>query len=424
MDQQNVSRRSFVKQSAAAVGTAALASQLAPHAYAAGSGTIKIGLVGSGGRGTGAAVNALNAGKDIKLVAMADTFADRLALSLKTLHGQKEVASRIDVPKERQYVGFDAYKDVIDQVDVVLLTTTPRFRPQQLQYAVEKGKHIFAEKPVATDPTSLRQMWETCQMAKQKGLALVSGLCWRYHHPKQETMKRVLDGQIGDIIAVETVYNTGTLWYRGHKPEWSEMENQVRNWLYYTWLSGDHICEQAIHSLDKMGWAMHDQPPTLAWGVGGRQVRTGKEYGNIYDHFSIVYEYPNGTRGYHQCRQMAGCYNRVDDYIYGTKGVAGMFTHEIKGEKPWKYKGPNNNMYDTEHVELFRSIREGKPIYNGDYMCRSTGLAMLGRTVAYTGKKVKWDEMWNSNEDLGPKELKWGPAPQWPVAMPGQTKLA
>jgi predicted dehydrogenase len=423
MEATDSSRRDFVKSTAIAAGAGAIASRISTTAYAAGSVEIKIGLVGCGGRGTGAAVNALNADPDVKLVAMGDAFKDRLESSLGTIKGDGGVNKRVDVPAERQFVGLEAYKQVIDAVDVVLLTTSPYFRPTHLAYAVEKGKHAFVEKPVATDGPGLRAMWDTVQKAKEKKLAVVSGLCWRYHQPKKETMQRVLDGEIGDIVACETVYNTGTLWHRGNNPNWTPMEYQIRNWLYFSWLSGDHITEQAIHSLDKMGWAMKDQPPASCYGVGGRQVRTGAEYGNIYDHFGLIYEYPGGVRGYHMCRQMSGAYNRVEDYIFGTKGTAHVFQHKITGEKPWQYKGPSNDMYQTEHVELFKSIRDGNPINNGEYMCRSTGLATLGRMAAYTGQAVTWEQMWNSQEALGPAKIELGPAPQHPVAMPGETKI-
>ncbi len=424
MSQSETSRREFVKRTAVVAGAAVVASQIATSAYAGGNATLKVALVGTGGRGTGAASQALHADSDTKLVAMADAFPDRIEGALKTLMSDKEISDRIDVPAGRQYAGLDAYKKAIDDCDVVCLTTSPYFRPTHLRYAIDNGKHAFVEKPVATDAPSLRAIWETCELAKKKNLAVVSGLCWRYDAPKKAVMQRVLDGQIGDIISIETTYNTGTLWHRGHKPEWTPMEYQIRNWLYFSWLSGDHICEQAIHSIDKMGWAMKDEPPKKAWGMGGRQVRTGKEYGNIYDHFSIVYEYANGVRGYHHCRQMGGTSNRVKDFIYGTKGVADVFGHEITGEKPWKYEGKHEkDMYQVEHDELFASIRKGTPINNGVYMCRSTMLAMLGRMVAYTGQTIEWDQAWNSKESLGPEKMELGPAPEHPIAMPGETKF-
>ncbi|MDR3632256.1 MAG: Gfo/Idh/MocA family oxidoreductase [Isosphaeraceae bacterium] len=420
------SRRTFLTQSATTLAAATAATQLVfQNAHAAGSDTLRVGLVGCGGRGTGAAEQALTADSNIKLVAMADAFDDRLTESLSTLKGSA-VGSRVDVPKDRQYVGFDGYKQVIDQVDVVLLTTTPHFRPQHTAYAVEKGVHAFVEKPVATDAPGVRAFLAACDEAKKKNLSLVSGLCWRYHNPRRETMKRVADGAIGDIVAIETTYNSNGVWdpRRTREECKSDMEYQMRNWYYYTWLSGDHIVEQAVHGIDTMAWAMGDEPPTLCWGSGGRQVRTDPKYGNIYDHFSVVYEYANGVRGYHTCRHWAGTDSRVKDYILGAKGSCDVFGSSIKGSDKWRYRGTNNNMYQTEHDEMFAAIRGGKPINNGLYAARSTLLAIMGRMTAYTGQVVTWDMALNSTEKLGPAEYAWGEAPQRPVARPGFTKFA
>jgi len=330
------------------------------------------------------------------------------------------------VPKERQYVGFEGYKQVIDQVDVVLLASTPHFRPQHMAYAVEKGVHSFVEKPVATDAPGVRAFLAACDEAKRKNLSVVSGLCWRYHNPRRETMKRVADGAIGNIVAIETTYNSNGVWdpRRTREQCKSDMEYQMRNWYYYTWLSGDHIVEQAVHGIDTMAWAMGDEPPTLCWGSGGRQVRTEPQYGNIYDHFSIVYEYPNGVRGYHTCRHWAGTDTRVKDYILGAKGSCDVFGSSIQGPEKWRYRGKNNNMYQTEHDEMFAAIRSGKPINNGVYAARSTLLAIMGRMTAYTGQVITWEMALNSKENLGPADYAWGSAPQQPVARPGFTKFA
>jgi predicted dehydrogenase len=230
---------------------------------------------------------------------------------------------------------------------------------------------------------------------------------------------------IGDVAAMHITYLTGPLWFRKDRELCnSDMEYQMRNWYYYAWLSGDHIVEQAVHGIDTMAWAMGDEPPALCWGSGGRQVRTDAKYGNIYDHFSIVYEYPSGVRGYHTCRHWAGTDSRVKDYVLGAKGTCDVFGSSIKGENKWRYRGPNNNMYQTEHDELFAAIRAGKPINNGLYAARSTLLAIMGRMAAYTGQVITWDMALNSKEDLGPKEYAWGDAPQRPVARPGYTKFA
>jgi len=423
MRESQTTRRTFVLQTAA---TAAAATQLSlvTNAYAGGGETLRVGLVGCGGRGTGAAEQALTADKNARLVAMADAFQDQLDSSLESLKSGS-TGDRVDVPRDRQFTGFDAYKHVIDQVDVVLLTTPPHFRPLHLAYAVEKGVHAFVEKPIATDAPGVRKFLQVCEEAEKKNLSLVSGLCWRYHSPRVETMKRVRDGAIGDIVSIETTYNSGGVWdpRRTRDQVSSEMEYQMRNWYYYSWLSGDHIVEQAVHGLDTMGWAMGDEPPALCWGSGGRQVRTDPKYGNIYDHFSVVFEYPNGVRGYHNSRHWRGSEQRVKDFLLGSKGTCDVFGHKIKGANAWQYRGENNNMYQTEHDELFASIRAGKPISNGMYAARSTLLAIMARMAAYTGQVITWDMALNSQENLGPKEYAWGDLPTPPVPLPGTTKF-
>lgn len=419
-------RRTFVKQSAGtlAIATAAAQMTLLTNAHAAGSDTLRVGLVGCGGRGTGAAEQALTADQNVKLVAMADAFQDRLEDSLSTLKASA-VASRVDVPKDRQFAGFDAYKNVIDQVDVVLLTSTPHFRPMHMAYAVEKGVHMFVEKPVATDAPGVRAVLQTCEDAKKKNLSVVSGLCWRYFHPRREAMKRVRDGAIGDIVAIETTYNSGGVWEPRVTRDkvGSEMEYQMRNWYYYTWLGGDHIVEQAVHGIDTMGWALGDEPPSRCWGSGGRQVRTEPQYGNIYDHFSIVYEYPNNVRGYHNCRHWRDTAQQTKDYILGAKGTCDVFAPSITGPNKWRHRGEKNNMYQTEHDELFAGIRAGKPVDNAIYAARSTLLAIMGRMVAYTGEAITWEQALNSKESLAPPQYAWGDVPQRPVARPGLTKF-
>ena len=420
----NPSRRTFLMQSAAATAAAATAS-LMTTAHAAGSDTLKVGLVGCGGRGTGAAEQALTADKNVKLVAMAEAFQDRLDESYSTLKGSP-IADRVDVPADRKYVGFDAYKNVIDQVDVVLLATPPGFRPVHYAYAVAKGIHAFVEKPVATDAPGVREFLKASEEAKQKGLCLVSGLCWRYHEPRRETMKRVFDGAVGNITAVETTYNSKGVWEpkRERGECGSDMEFQMRNWYYHVWLSGDHIVEQAVHGIDTMAWALGDEPPLSCFGSGGRQERTDPKYGNIYDHFSIVYEYPNNVRGYHNCRHWNGTDARVKDYILGAKGMCDVFDHKISGENAWSYRGRKKfDMYQTEHDELFAAIRAGKPINNGLYAARSSLLAIMGRMAAYTGKTITWEMAMNSQDRLGPEQYVWGEAPQRSVPKPGATKF-
>jgi predicted dehydrogenase len=431
MREPHATRRTFLMNTASSAAAFAAVTQLdvSRNAYAGGSDTLCIGLVGCGGRGTGAAEQALTADKGTKLVAMAEAFQDRLDESLSALKSASSIADRVDVPSERQYVGFDAYKQVIDQVDVVVLTTPPHFRPMHMAYAVEKGVHMFVEKPVATDATGVRAALKACEDAKAKNLTLVSGLCWRYHQPRRETMKRVHDGAIGDIVAVETTYNSKGVWdpRRTREECKSDMEYQMRNWYYYDWLSGDHIVEQAVHGIDTMAWALGDEPPMRCWGVGGRQARIDPKYGNIYDHFSIVYEYPNGVRGYHQCRHwplQEKQEQRVKDFILGSKGICDVFGSRISGADPWRYRSSKKfDMYQTEHDELFAGLRAGKPINNGVYAARSTLLAIMGRMAAYTGEAITWDMALNSQENLGPERYAWGDAPQRPVPHPGITKF-
>jgi predicted dehydrogenase len=420
------SRRDFLKSSTVAAVAGGLASSFGalPGAYAAGSDILKVGLIGCGGRGSGAATQALAADPNVRLTAMGDAFIDRLQASHTNLKKTASIGSKVDVAPDHQFVGFDAYQKVIDSgVDVVILATPTQFRPMHLKAAVAAGKHVFCEKPVAVDGPGIRSVIATCAEAKQKGLSLVSGLCWRYDNGMRETFRQVRDGAIGDIRTIQVTYLTSTLKKYPRQPEWSDMEFQVRNWNGFYWLSGDFNVEQHVHSLDKMAWAMGDQPPVRCTGVGGRQARTGAESGNVYDHFSVVYEYPNGVKGFATCRQMDGCSRDVSDHIFGTKGVCDVFKHVVTGENKWKYKGPKNNMYQTEHDELFASIRSGKPINNGEYMTRSTLLAIMGRMSAYTGQVITWEQALNSKEDLSPAKWEWGPMAVAPVAVPGVTQF-
>ncbi|HEV3257914.1 MAG TPA: Gfo/Idh/MocA family oxidoreductase [Gemmataceae bacterium] len=426
----NKSRREFLKASAAVVGTTVAGQlSLAPNVHAAGSDVLRVGLIGCGERGTGAATQALNADRNTRLVAMGDMFSDRLQRSLATLKRDDAVAGRVDVKPDHCFTGFHAYKQVLAAgVDVVLLATPPHFRPLHLRAAVDAGKHIFTEKPVAVDAPGVRAVLAACDDAKKKNLSVVSGLCYRYEHAKRETMQRIHEGAVGDIIALHTTYNTGYLRVFDHQSNWSDMEWQLRNWLYFTWLSGDHIVEQHVHSLDKMAWAMKDEYPVRASGSGGRQVRTAKKYGNIFDHHCVVYEYKNGVKLFSYCRQQKDCDTDVTDYVMGTKATCDVMKHKIHEPHSdrviWRYKGPKEDMYDNEHEALFASIRSAKPINNGNYMCKSTLMAIIGRMATYTGKAIGWDQALDSKEDLTPAKYEFGPLPVAPVAMPGITQFA
>ncbi|MFO0958604.1 MAG: Gfo/Idh/MocA family oxidoreductase [Isosphaeraceae bacterium] len=424
---QHPSRRDFLARSSAAI---AATSFVAANAHAGGSDALRIGLVGCGGRGTGAAEQALTADKGNKLVAVGDAFADAIKASLSNL-SSSSIADQVAVPEDRRYAGFDAFQKVIDQVDVVLLCTPPAFRPQHLAYAVNKGIHAFVEKPVATDGAGVRSVLESCKVAREKNLSLASGHCWRYEPGRRETMQQVFDGKIGDIVAIETTYNSQGVWEPRKTREQcgSEMEYQMRNWYYYLWLSGDHIVEQAVHGLDTMGWVMDDKAPLRCWGTGGRQVRTDPKYGNIFDHFAIVYEYPNNVRGYHTCRHWVNSANQVKDYVLGSKGTCDVFGNTITGrgenDTLFRYRGPKKNMYQVEHDELFAAIRKGDHLRNVDRAAASTMLALMGRTAAYTGKVVTYDEVLNSTERLVPEAFDWDDnVPKTPIPVPGVPRLA
>ncbi|MGL4555356.1 MAG: Gfo/Idh/MocA family protein [Gemmataceae bacterium] len=402
--------------------------------HAAGPDTLKVGLVGCGGRGTGAAVNALRADGNVQLTAMGDMYGDRLESALKTLQNEGDLTKKIDVKPDHKFTGLDAYKKVLDSgVDVVLLTTPPGFRPMHLEAAVAAGKHVFCEKPMATDAPGVRRVIETCKKAKEKGLAVVAGFCYRYQRLKQELMKRVHDGDIGKITAVHTCYHAGSLWHRLREKGWDDFTAMLRNWPYYTWLSGDHIVEQAIHSIDKGAWALQDQSPIKCVGLGGRQSRTGPEFGHIFDHHYVCYEYKDGVKFFHSTRQQAGTKQEVSDFVYGTEGTASIVSqevHKIVGKRPFQksargeMKANKDDMYQNEHDELFRSIRSGRVINDGEWMTKSTLLGIMGRMATYTGQEITWEMAMNSKEDLLPASLKEGPMPTPAVPKPGITKYS
>jgi predicted dehydrogenase len=426
------SRRQFLKQSALMSGILAAPALLPSNLFAdTNSDTLKVGLVGCGGRGSGAAQQALSADPNVILTAMGDAFEDRLQGSLREL--QAAAPGKVKVTPDKCFVGLDAYQKVIDSgVDVVLLATPPGFRPQHLKAAITAGKHVFCEKPMATDGPGVRSVLEAVEMAKQKKLSLVAGFCYRYNAGVRAIMDQVHNGAIGDIRALYTTYNTGYVWSPfPRNPAWTDLQYQVKNWYYYTWLSGDHITEQAVHSIDKMAWAMKDVPPLKCVAHGGRQVRTGSEFGNIFDHFAVVYEYADGVKGFHFSRQQMNCANDNSDYFMGADGAAhivrafsGPFV--VKGKKAWRYREEKaTDMYQQEHNELFASIRAGKPRNDGVSMAHSTLLAIMGRMAAYTGQEVTWEQALNSKENLVPETPSWeAPVTAPPVPMPGQSKVS
>jgi predicted dehydrogenase len=418
---KQASRRGFLKATAAgALAGAALLS----NAHAAGKDdTLKIALIGCGGRGTGAAAQALTADGNTRLVAMADAFEDRLKEHLAILKDDKAIADRITVTPDTSFVGFDAYKKAIDLCDVALLTTPPGFRPLHLRYAVEQGKHVFCEKPVAVDGPGIQSVLQSARIAKDKGLCLASGFCWRHDLPKQETVKRLHDGAIGDILAIHATYNSGGVWHFDREKSWTDMEWQMRNWYYFTWLSGDHIVEQHCHNHDKARWALKDANPISALGTGGRTQRTDPKFGHIWDNFAVIYEFPGGVKVFSYCRHWNHCPNEVSDHLIGTKGACQLMAKPhptISGEHKWKYEGKQPNMYQVEHDVLFAAIRAGKVINEGESMAASTLMSIMGRDAAYTGKKITWEEALNSKVKLMPDRLEWGPIDTPKVAVPGK----
>jgi len=426
----DLTRRDFVKTAGAITAASAV---LPAWAVMEDRSPIKIGFIGCGGRGTGAANQALNANSTAVIWAMGDTFEDRLTGSMNTLIGEK--GDRAEVPKERQFVGFDAYQKVIDSgVDMVILTTPPHFRPEHVAAAVKAKKHVFCEKPMAVDGAGVRSVMESTKLATANGTNLVSGFCWRYNLSLRETYKQIHNGAIGDIRSIFASYYTSPLWTKPRQDNWSDIEWQMRNWVHFGWLCGDHIVEQACHSIDKINWAMQNVAPISATAVGGRQMHEGPERGNIYDHFGVVYEYENGIRAHLHCRQMPHCYNDNNDFIVGSTGTcivnAWDGSPQFSGSTPWQnahfypYEGDNPNMYQVEHDELQEAIRGDRPTINdGDFMAQSTMMAILGREAAYTGGQVSYKDALNSTTVLGPKEYAFTDYPIPPVPTPGTTTL-
>ncbi len=385
---------------------------------------LKVGLVGCGGRGTGALMNVIEADSRTQVTALADAFRDRVDITVEAL--KTEHLDNYKVTEESIFTGVDCHEKLVNaDVDIVLLATPPHFRPAQMEAAVAAGKHVFCEKPVAVDVPGARRVLAACEEAESKGLSVVSGLCWRYSEGVNEVIDRIQGGAIGDVRAIETNYLTGTLWYRTPPKgvEWSSMENQLRNWLYYAWLSGDHTAEQHIHSLDKALWVMGDVPPVSCHAIGGRLARSEEKWGNVYDHFGTNFEWADGRKAFSQCRQMSDCFNQTDDIVYGTDGIAKILSFSIQNAKgEWKYKGPGkgSRMYVNEHKALLASIRGGIPINNGEYMVNSTLMALMARDAAYTGKKIKWEDYMKSEVVLGPKSYDEADYVADRVAIPGK----
>ena len=424
-------RRSFLKTATLAAASASCsveALHAAPPVQQGSSGRLKIGVVGIGGRGAGATIDALLADRENVLHAVGDAFADRIEIGLFGVNEKLAELNRkdqLDVPDTRRFVGLDAIDKVLASgIDAIVLASPPGFRPAQIEKAVAKGVHIFAEKPIATDAPGVRRVHAACELAKQKGLSVVSGLVYRYHEGRRQIVKRLQEGAVGEILAIQGNYITRELWSFPKDPNWSELQWQLRNWLYYPWLSGDMTAEQHIHTLDMMAWIKRDIYPSSAVSLAGRQKRTEPIFGTVYDHFATIYEWDDGTKGFSYCRQQNDCFENTNEYVLGTEGRANVFQHAITGKHEWQFAGKTKNPYQVEHDEMFAAIRAGKPINNGDYMCKSTMMALMGRMAGYTGQRITWDQAWNSKEVLMPEPLNWNDQPPaGKVAIPGITKF-
>jgi predicted dehydrogenase len=435
------SRRSFLKTSSAVAGGALLGA-LAPERFAhaaGGSDELKVALIGCGGRGSGAANQALSTYTlgPLKLVAMADVHEDRLQSSLANL--QKQHADRVDVPKERQFLGFDSHKEAIALADVVILSTPPGFRPQHFEAAVKAGKHVFMEKPVASDAAGVRQVLAAAEEAKKKNLKVGVGLQRRHQAGYIETIKRLQDGAIGDITSMRAYWNGRRPWQKKradlnkqYGKELTEMEYQLRNWYYFTWIGGDHIAEQHIHNLDVINW-LKKAHPVKARGMGGREINNGgADDGEIYDHFAVQFEYEDGSICFSECRHQPGCWNSVSEFAQGSKGRAEINGYKILNDDPWRYKAEGaKDPYQQEHDDLFTAIRQNKEYNEAVYGAESTMTAILGRMAAYSGNELEYSKALASKINLLPEKLAWdakpkvlpGPDGLYPRAVPGKTQV-
>jgi predicted dehydrogenase len=438
MENENTrhSRRDFVKQTTMLAG-GIMAMPLVSNAgyFQSVDDTIKVAVIGCGGRGTGAAMQALSTKQNVKLVAMADAFRDRLDSAYKALTDGDEgnVKDKVAVTEETKFVGFDAYKKVIPMADVVIIATPPGFRPIHFEEAINQGKHVFMEKPLATDPAGVKKVLEVAEVAKKKKLNVVVGLQRHYQTSYRELYKRVQDGMIGDITSGQVYWNSDGVWVRPRKPGQTEMEYQMRNWYYFNWLCGDHITEQHIHNLDVMNWFKGDYP-VKAQGMGGRQVRTGKEFGEIYDHHYVEYQYADGSIMNSQCRHIKGTYAIVDEILVGTKGVVKCGAAEItsKGKSLFKFdKAKENEPYQNEHDELFAAIAKGEYKFaDTENGAKSTLTSIIGRMATYSGQVIDWDKTLNSGISIQPAKYAWDAPPPvlpdsngfYPIATPGVTK--
>jgi predicted dehydrogenase len=439
LSQSEFSRRHFLKNSSKAVAGTALLSTFAVERFAHGaispSDTVRIALIGCGGRGSGAASQALSTSGPVKLIAMADAHQDQLDRSLKEIGTRHK--EKVDVPEEHRFIGFDAYKQAIQLADLVILATPPGFRPIHFEEAVRQGKHIFMEKPVATDATGIRRVLAAAEDAKKKNLKVAVGLQRHHQLGYLETMKRLHGGEIGDITSMRAYWNGTTPWLKTRASleekagrKLTEMEYQMRNWYYFVWLCGDHIVEQHIHNLDVINWVKQGHP-IRAHGMGGCEVRKGPDYGEIFDHHAVEFEYADGSRLFSQCRHINGCWNSVSEHVVGTKGSCDVGRHTIVGANPWRFRDSGRDPYQQEHDDLFEAIRNDKPYNEAEYGAHSSMTAIFGRMATYSGKVIEWDDAINSKITVMPATFDWnadtpnkpGPDGMYPRAVPGKTQV-
>ncbi len=429
-----LTRRCFLASSSAAVLGGAMLSSLSVErvAHAADSELIRVALIGCGKRGSGAASQALKTAGPVRLVAMADVAPEQIASSLGTL--KRQHPEQVDVPADRQFAGFDSYKQALALCDMAILTSPPGFRPLHFEEAVRQGKHVFMEKPVAVDAPGVRRLLAAAADAKGKGLKVGVGLQRRHKPGYIEAVKRIQDGACGDLHTLQCTWLGAAREGLERRPEETEMQYQIRNWYFYTWLSGDHIVEQHVHNIDVIHW-IKGTHPVRAQGMGGRQVRTGKIHGHIFDHHFVEYEYADGSRCFSQCRQIRGLYSNVSERVVGNKGTAqlgeGRNLFAISGANPWRYgrKADKVDPYQQEHDDLFKAIRKNEPYAETEYAAISTMVGIMGRMATYSGRVIEWEEAFNSKLDLSPSRYAWDAAPPilpnadgfYPIAMPGQT---
>jgi predicted dehydrogenase len=424
-------RREFLRVSATAVSAAAVAGlDISRTAHAAGSDVLRVGMVGCGGRNAGAAVQALTADAGARLVAMSDIFLDRVKAKREEIRQQK--ASQVQVSDDRCFSGFGGYRQVIESSDVVLIANAAKFHPFHTMAAIEAGKHVFVEKPHGIDPAGLKLMEQACALARQKGLCVVSGLQSRYHPGYAETVERIQAGAIGDVISIEENFLRAPYGVIERKPELSELEWQCSTQYHFRWLSGDDVVQSLVHNLDRTNWVLGNQPPTKCHGLGGRSSMVEPIYGDVFDHHAVVYEFPKDVRVYAFCRTTTGCYDEASSIILGSKGKASILACRIWGETNWRWQG-EANPYQIEHDQLFAAIRSGQPLNNGDYLVRSTRIAVMGQISCYTGKEVTWDQALGSDFYYPPKPeecrdgmeppTRPGPSGSYPVPIPGKTEM-